>query len=671
MGGWDLRATEEDLLGGRWAEVERRCRRELGIHPSNGYALHLHALALSAAGSQELAIKLLKRALEIRPGEAGWWAHLGVVHFAAERWGDAVSAFRRSLAIAPLKPPNLVHYARALVRTEKYREALGLYREALKQRPTSADLLRYYGEALVARGKFQAAADVLDRSAALEPDAALTHQLALRACFGMQRLERALYHARELRRVRSDRPSTLLELARTRWEVGQLDESLADFREALAHRPDPRGHSAYLFALLHDCRQTPTTLLEEHRAWAVRYASEPANPLWYPNSPEPERRLRIGYISGEFRGGASFFHIFPLLKNHRAQTVETICYHTYAGSDAGTTLCQQHCDRWRDVSVWPDERIAASVREDAIDILVDLSGHLPGNRLGVLTRRPAPIQVSFPVYPSTTGLPQIDYIFTSNWVTPPRSECHYAERVYRLPSGCLAYRPPDPLPNLKESPSMRTGQVTFGLFQRAGKLGRAVWDVVATIFKRLPRAGLLVHYGSADLDDTASASRRWILRELQTRGVSQLRVEFAGYRPRRKHLELLSRADIALDTFPYNGQTTTFDCLWMGIPVVTAAGAVHASRVGMEILSRVGLGEWVGQSPEDYVEIAVAAGRQPERLRNLRQELRERIAASDCSDGRNLTPEVEDAYRWMWRQYCIRHTAIPQQDKSRFASGSR
>jgi predicted O-linked N-acetylglucosamine transferase (SPINDLY family) len=343
--------------------------------------------------------------------------------------------------------------------------------------------------------------------------------------------------------------------------------------------------------------------------------------------------------------------LIPLLRNHDRTQFEVHLYCTESTLQGCAEACCLAADELKDVSGCLESCIAERIRTDGIDILVDFSGHYGGGSLLVAAMRAAPIQVSCPHYPSTTGIPQMDYIFTDRWTCPPGQEHQYSEHPYRLDSGYVVYDPPERARSAGPLPAHDTGSATFGIFQRPAKLSAAVWDAVAEILGRVDHARLLVHHASADLDIADSAARLRIARSLELRGIDPARVLYRGIVPFRVHTQLLSSVDIALDSFPYTGTTTTCDCLWMGVPVVTLAGNTHASRASAGVLMRLGLEDWVACDVQGYIENAVRAAGDLASLAALRQGLRRRVRSSSLVDGARFAKDVEVAYRWMWEQW--------------------
>jgi protein O-GlcNAc transferase len=446
-------------------------------------------------------------------------------------------------------------------------------------------------------------------------------------------------------------------LALAYWNCGDLDRAVQAREQALTLEPTDRNLQSNLTWLaLHDPKQSAESLRDIHRSTALSWAPRPVSGPVHSNTRDPERRLRVGYLSGEFVFNPAFTFLGSWLQFQNRASIESFYYMSRQCSDSYTSSYQRMADHWRDVAHLGDEALAARIREDQIDILVDLSGNFDDHRLSVFFARPAPVQAAFPHYPSTTGVDEIDYLFTDRWTTPEGCESEYIERLYRLPSGYVVYRPPTGLPDVDHLPAYANGFVTFGMFQRPGKYHAETWDAVGAILMQVPGSRLLVHFQSSDLDMEGSAQRERLMAPLRSRGVDPGRIFFRGSRPVEQHLRVVAEADIALDSFPYNGQTTTCDCLWMGVPVVNLRGSSHVSRVGQALLERAGLGHLATRSLDEYVCSAVSLAGDLESLASLRAGLRSRVSGS-LGDGARLAAEIEEGYRWMWKKWCDR--ALP------------
>jgi len=452
-------------------------------------------------------------------------------------------------------------------------------------------------------------------------------------------------------------------LARTQCRIGRLAVGLRTYRRTMKLCPeDAELHSKYLFALLHDASQSPARLKRANERWRLLHC--PTSPLRisFSNLPNPNRKLRLAYLCAEFRQSPAYHVVAPLIEGHDRDHFEVYCYHLSETSDEITGEYRKAADHWRDVAACGPDQIRDRILRDRIDLLVERSGHI-SRPLGieVCQRRAAPVQVAHLNYPCTTGCREIDYLVSDRWTSPDQEgfSDQYSERaVYRVPSGCLVYRPQRDAPPVTRLPANRDGNFTFGLFQRPAKVNDDVWDAIAVILKSTPRSRLLVQHGDRELAESGSTARRRVIRALGRRKIAESRIEFVGAKSKCDYPGMVANVDIALDSFPYSGEITTCTCLWMGVPVVTLAGDRHSSRVSGSILSRVGLEDWVATSIEEYIGIAAAKAADLAALGRLRAGLRQRMSESSVCRPEIVVRELEEGYRWMWRQWCASQTKV-------------
>jgi predicted O-linked N-acetylglucosamine transferase (SPINDLY family) len=401
-----------------------------------------------------------------------------------------------------------------------------------------------------------------------------------------------------------------------------------------------------------------SAIAEEHRRWNQVHA-EPLRPFILPHTNErsPSRRLRIGYVSPDFRAHSVAYFLEGLLEHHDHSQVEVFCYAEVANPDAVTARMEQLAGHWRRITGMPDAEVAELIRHDGIDILVDLAGHTANRRLLVFARKPAPVQVTWLGYPNTTGLDTIDYRLTDHFADPPGSTEHlHSEQLIRLPQSAWCYRPLENPPPVSAPPVHDTGHITFGCFNAMPKINRPLLELWSGILLAVPGSRLLLK--NASLGETSMQHQLW--KQLQEMGIGPERVEMVGCVPDLSgHLGMYGRVDIALDTFPYHGTTTTCEALWMGVPVVTLAGKTHVSRVGASLLSNLGHQEWIASIPEEYVKIAVELAKDLPRLTALRSTLRERMQASPLMDAAGFARDIEAAYRKIWRTWCAQPESHP------------
>ena len=365
----------------------------------------------------------------------------------------------------------------------------------------------------------------------------------------------------------------------------------------------------------------------------------------------PPRRLRLGYVSPDFVHHAVSYFFEPVLTARDPAAFEVFCYSDAPVADAVTQRLRAASDGWRDIAGLSDERVAELVRADRIDILVDLAGHTARNRLLVFARKPAPVQVTWLGYPNTTGLAAIDFRLTEAVSDPlGLTEAWHSEELVRLPGTFSCYAPPPESPPVNALPALAAGQVTFGCFNNLAKVTPPALALWARVLREVAGSRLFLKSpGLADLETVARLREEFALH-----GIPADRLEFSGAELSvAAHLSLYHRVDVALDTFPYNGTTTTCEALWMGVPVVTLAGATHVSRVGASLLTHLGAPEWIGDAPEAYVARCRGLAADLPRLAVLRSGLRERMRGSPLCDAAGFTRGLEDALRAIWRRPAV------------------
>jgi predicted O-linked N-acetylglucosamine transferase (SPINDLY family) len=433
-------------------------------------------------------------------------------------------------------------------------------------------------------------------------------------------------------------------LGATLKNLGLIDEAIPCLERAVELRPDNAAfHSNYLNALQFQPGRDRSALFREQLRWGERHGARSAGSVpTHDNDRSPDRRLRVGYVSPVFCEHCQSFFTVPLFSHHDRSSVEIFGYSDAASPDGVTERLRGLADCWRPTSGLSDEDLALRIRADRIDILVDLMLHLAPNQLAVFARRPAPVQVSWLGYPGGTGLSAIGWRLTDPWLDPPDLPADSVERPVRLPDTFWCYDPLTEVP-VGELPSLRTGRVTFGCLNNFSKVNGSVLDLWSRVLRALPECRLVLLAPSGE-------SRVRVLRNL---GVEPERIDFVDFQPRERYLRTYDRIDLCLDTFPYNGHTTSLDATWMGVPVVTLAGGTAVSRAGLSQASNLGLPEMVCLSPDAFVSRAVSLASDLPALARLRAGLRSRMASSPLMDGGRFSRAVEDAYRAMWRAWAL------------------
>jgi protein O-GlcNAc transferase len=470
------------------------------------------------------------------------------------------------------------------------------------------------------------------------------------------RISEALEHARRAVELAPHSPELRSSLAGLLIQAGWASQGIALLGHVVETSPSAVLHSKYLWHLHHAETLDRTFLSDEHRRWGKLHAPLSQARTSHGNDPDPDRRLRVGYLSPDFCGHSVAYFFEPLLEGHDARQVETFGYGHVACQDVVTQRLQARFHHYRNIRPLPDQDVLRLIEQDRIDILVDLAGHTGDNGLAVLARRPAPVQVSFLGYPDTTGMAQIGYRFTDPWADLPDAQGFHTEQLVPLASGFICYRPPHFAPEVGPLPALDKGCVTFGSFNHSGKINPGLLDLWAEVLRALPGSRLLLKFEGGD----DGPIRQRYLDQFEGRKVKAERITILGRRGVLEHWELYHQVDIGLDTFPYHGTTTTCEALWMGVPSVTLVGRHHASRVGLSLLSRCGLQVFAAQTPAEYVAKAVAFAKEPDNLAVIRKSLRHMMRTGSLCDAKAYGRDVEAAYRQMWRTWCLTQNTEPR-----------
>jgi protein O-GlcNAc transferase len=383
------------------------------------------------------------------------------------------------------------------------------------------------------------------------------------------------------------------------------------------------------------------------RDWNTQHAQPLQSTIVHENDRTPDRRLRIGYVSPDFRAHAHPLCLIPLLRAHDRQQFEVYCYTDATAADPITEQPRSLPDRWIDTRQQSDESVAAQIRADRIDILVDLAMHLPANRLLLFARKPAPVQASCLAYPGSTGVAAMDYRLSDPHLDPPgMDESVYSEKTIRLPQTFRCY---DPLTfqdiPVGSLPAQERGTITFGCLNHPRKISDAILHQWSRVMAEVGTARLLL------LAPNRGDQQR-IVDRLTKDGIHPSRIEMLADRPRREYLRLYHQIDITLDTFPYAGDTTSLDSLWMGVPIITLIGQTAVSRAGLSLLSNLNLSELAAEAPDEFVRIAIDLANDLPRLQSLRSTLRQRMQQSPLMDATIFARSIEAAYRRMWHNWC-------------------
>jgi protein O-GlcNAc transferase len=583
--------------------------------------------------------------------DAEAWLKLGVI---AGRLGDAAKALEALQCAARLRPahiPTLFNLGIALRDSGCVEDAVSLFNHITEVEPQHWRAQYMLARGLDALGRTEQAVERYRALHALRPeDPSVLASLGI-GLHSLGRLQEAVTCYRKALAVGGQDGNTRDNLAAALCQQGRSEEAITVYRRTLQlQAQNPRALSNLLLALHYTPAEDDVRLFEEHKRWGELYGSVPFDAVvGFANPPDPERRLRVGYVSPDLCEHSVSYFFEPILLNHNRDSIEVTCYSASSQSDATTARLRSLADRWRDIAGLDDRRVVDMVRRDEIDVLVDLAGHTGENRLPVFAHRPAPVQVTYLGYPDTTGLPAIGYRLCDGVTDPEEAPTYCTEELVRLPGCFLCYRPPVAAPRVADPPVARHGYVTFGSFNNLAKISDDVVATWAALLLSVPDARLVLK--SAFLADAKTGERYLDL--FAERGIHCDRIELFGRAPTiREHLAMYEHVDVALDTFPYNGTTTTCESLWMGVPVITLAGQRHAGRVGKSLLTAVGLETFAVDTWQEYIRTAVRLATAHAELATLRRTLRERVETSVLCDGSRFAGLVEGAYRAMWCRWC-------------------
>lgn len=668
---------------GRFADACARYGEAVQAAPRYAKA-HLNlGIALEALGRLAEAAASYEAVLAMEPAHPYAHYNLGKLHFTRGAPQTAERHLRAALECRPEITEARIVLAHVLDARGDAAGAAAAFEAALKSRPGDFGAWFGFGQALRRLGRLDEAHAAFERAVALDPANADAHGALFDLHQGRGNLEAAAKHVEAVLRQRPDWADALLNYGIVLMRMQRLSEAEAAFRRLIALDPQYRTAYRMLGSVLHRaaridemlalCRAarerfpdwlelesfelfalngvediSAEELFERHRKFGARLErAHPARPVPFPNIPDPERRLRVGYLSGDFCYHVVSLFMLPLAERCDRGAIETYCYSVGGTTDAVTRRLMAASDVWRDAATMSDVELSDAIRRDRIDILVDLAGHTGIARLGVFAQQPAPVQATWLGYLNTTGLTRIQYRITDSYCDPPGlTDRYHTEALARLPRSQWCYRPFVTVEPASAAPVESNGFITFGSFNQTHKLSPSVRRLWAQIMQALPHSRLII----AGVQD--EGVRELLRRDFAGCGIDRARIAFRPYGSLPDYYRWYNEVDIGLDTTLYSGGTTTLDALWMGVPVVTLPGERPASRSAASILAGVGLEDWIASSCEDYVRRAAAFGRDIARLAELRRTLRARLRASPLMDEARFARDMEALYRRMWRGWC-------------------
>lgn len=616
---------------------------------SNLAAGSAKAAQLLASGKPAEAAQIYAALLATQPTNASLYFNLACALQGGGRHSEAITHYLAALQLQPTLVSAANNLANAFMAMGRQDDAATYFRLALASDPNHANALVCLGGLLLDTGQNGEALGLLERAVQRHPQNFNARVLLVQACDRAERRDEADRHLAKAAELKPDDANVRNNIGTRLLNAGRAADAVREMERAVALDPAAAMlHSNLILSRLYLPGLSAKDHLAEARKWNERHGNPRVGRLPVPvNKRDPERPLRIGYVSADFyRHPVGFFMNGPLARHDRTN-FNIYCYSS-CRPDAYTDQLRHQGDTWRDVRRVSDDDLAHTIRQDGIDILVDLAGHTAANRLTVFAMRAAPVQIVGGGHTGTTGLDAIDYLISDPFETPDGYERFYSETLLRMPHDYVCYAPPDYAPAINELPATANGAVTFCCFNNIAKLNDDVASDWAEILKEVPRSRLKIE--ARPLNQGATADR---LRAMFTaHGIAGERILLGGGAPHEKFLDFYLQADIALDPFPYSGGLTTLESLWMGVPVVTLPGEGFASRHSLSHLSNLGLTELVARDRAGYIRIAVDLAKDWTRLAELRRNLRPRMATSPLIDAAGYTRALEKAYRNAWRKWC-------------------
>jgi protein O-GlcNAc transferase len=633
-------------LCGRPAEAAAAYEEALALRPDHAGAMANLGIVLQEMGRIEEAVQMLRDAVDLQPLIASHSVNLGIALCRRRDFAAAEGVFRRTLESQPDNPEALFNLGNALHGLGRPRDAADRYRQAAALRPDYAEALNNLGNVHKELGEFTLAETAYGAAIRARPQyaAALNNAGCLLRTLG--RLEEAEDMLRDALQVHPLHSAIHDNLGSVLKDSGELDEAIDCFRKALELDPgNARTHSNLVYALSFQSLQAKP-ILEESLRWNDRFAAGLERISHRgANDASPGRRLRVGYVSPDFRDHCQTLFTIPVLSRHDHRQFEIFCYSSAPHPDEYNRRIAGYADGWRDVRPLSDGELARLIKADRIDILVDLTMHMANGRPLLFARKPAPIQIAWLAYPGTTGIGAMDFRLSDPRLDPDGREADYSERTIRLPDSFWCYDPLTDQPAVNALPAIERGYVTFGCLNNPCKITAAALQLWAGVMREMPNSHLR-------LLAQPGRHRQRLLQRLASHGIEAPRISFVPHQNRADYLNSYHDIDLGVDTFPYNGHTTSLDSLWMGVPTVTRVGQTCAGRAGLSQLFQLGLLELAADSDSGFIAAAVGLAGDLPRLAEHRRQLRGRLERSALMDGARFAQNLEAVYRRAWQAFC-------------------
>ena len=634
---------------GKFIEAEASFRKAIALKPKYFEVYYNMGIMLNVQHKFNEAEESYKKTLTIKPDYIEAYNNLGNTLNEQGKFIEAEASFRKAIILKPEYFEVYYNMGIMLNVQHKFNEAEESYKKALAIKPDYVEAYNNLGNTLNEQGKFIEAEVSFRKAIALKPDHVVAYNNLGITLDEQGKFIEAEASFRKAIALKPDYTEAYSNLGKILHELGKLEEAIENYDKAIKSKVDYfKAYSNKNFCLNYSSSYSPLYIYTQHLKFEKQFGGFKAkSPLSVKIKKKSNERLRIGYVSGDFRAHSVAYFFKPLLQNHNSHVVETFCYYNNNFIDKITNNIMTTCDHWRSIFGITDSEIFKIIRKDKIDILVDLSGHTGKNNLLVFAQKPAPIQVTWLGYPNTTGLSSIDYRFT-DIIADPVGEADdlHSEKLLRLPNGFLCFQGNEKVLSKSDPPQTHYDYITFGSFNNLSKITSEVIDVWSKILNLIPKSHLILKCRKL------KHNKDYYYELFKNKGIDKDRIQLYEHLPSTgDHLELYNSIDISLDPFPYNGATTTCEALWMGVPVITLLGDRHVGRVGASILTNVGLKDFIARDIDSYINLAVEMSANTKKLKEIRMTLRRQMQESLLCDARSFADNVETSYKDMWHNY--------------------
>ncbi len=639
----------EHHQAGRLQQADTIYSQVLAVKPNHADALHLSGVAAHHMGQHQKAIHLILQAIQVSPKVPMFFYNLGAVYQAMSCFEEAIQSYQKALDLNPGYAEVYSNLGNSYKSLGKMDEAISSYQNAIQLKPDFADAYNNLGVAFNRLGQFDNALTCFHKSLSLNPACCESFHNIGNLCKDIGKLSESVAWYQKALAIHPEHPEVNNNIGVSLQLQGRVADAVTSYDAALKIKPYyASAHSNKLLALHYDHSGDWTSLFQEHLSWDSQHGSGITHPSlsrrFCRNSHE---KIHVGYLSPDFKQHSVAYFIEPILKAHDSSRFNVTCYSDTPYPDHVTHRLKGLVWEWRDTSGVSNDRLFEQIQADQIHILVDLAGHTANNRMSLFAQKPAPIQVTYLGYPNTTGLQAMDYRITDAVADPPGlTDRWYTEKLIRVPGSFLCYQAPADAPEVSDLPVINADGITFASFNNIAKITGSVIRTWSAILGSVPNARLILK--SKALEDPQTCQQ--LIGQFAACHVDPERIELYGFLPTEEHLGLYHRVDVALDTFPYNGTTTTCDALWMGVPVIVLEGDNHVSRVGVSLLTSTGLNAFIAHSEDDYIKKAIKLSQDTEMLSSTRYLLRKMMRDSPLMNAESLTRSLENAYESMLQE---------------------